>query len=319
MKNRIQKTQKNMFFSSMFILVLGLLCSCEKAVFNDSSSQASGDEEQVTVVMKISDIEAYVNGDLTRARVPVSQVCTKLCFAVYQNGERVKYDNQKVSESDFGTMTMSLDPGTYQLLIIGHSGNENPSTTKPNQVKFTNLTSSGGTGYTDTFYYYGTLVVSSGMGEQQYVLNRATAMFRLMTDDGKPSSVKRFYFYYTGGSGGLDATTGYGNVNSQQKVYFDLDATTDGEPLTFELFTFPHADSKVVTFKVEALNGNDEVLYSKEFKVTMERNTITQYTGAFFTDGEPDLPDEPDEPDTPQGSTSVYVDTEWDSTNEFTY
>lgn len=51
----------------------------------------------------------------------------------------------------------------------------------------------------------------------------------------------------------------------------------------------------------------------------MERNTITQYTGAFFTDGEPDLPDEPDEPDTPQGSTSVYVDTEWDSTNEFTY
>lgn len=300
-----------------FMMLLTVLCSCEKAVIDDnvpSNPQAGG--ELVNVVIKVSGTEAYSNVEPTRSNVPVSEVCTKLCFAVYQNGERVKYDNQKVTASDFGTLTMSLEQGTYQLLIVGHSGSANPSTTKPDQVKFTNITSSGGTGYTDTFYYYGTLTVTSDMTDKQYVLKRATAMFRLVTNDDKPSNVKRFYFYYTGGSGQLDVTTGYGNASSQQKVYIDLDESTDGQPLTLEVYTFPHQDSNIVTFKIEALGANDQTLYSKEIKAKMERNVITQYSGNFFTGS---VPDTPTDPDTPSGNSSVLVDTEWGNLLEYEF
>lgn len=297
----------------LLLMSLLLFSSCEKVILEQESSASSG--EGVNVVLTVADVESYVNGDATRGKTSVEKVCTRLCFAVYQNGQRVKYDNQKSGDSDFGTVSMQLEAGSYQLLILAHSGDANPSTTKPTQIKFTNQTASGGTGFTDTFYYYGDLEVTNGMPAKQYVLERATAMFRLIVKDKKPSDVKRFYFYYTGGSGQFDATTGYGNANSQQKMTFDLNASTDGQPLEFELYTFPHDGDQKVTFKIEAQNADGQALYTKELKVPMERNFISQFSGNFFTEGEPDTPDEPGEDE----EGSILVDTTWDGTEEYTY
>ena len=296
------------------ILLLLVLSSCEKPLMEGVSEDDSSENR---VVLTVGEVETYINGEPTRSSLPIEQVCSRLCFAVYQGGTRVKYDNQKVGDADFGTCTMSLEAGHYQLLILGHSGNANPSTTKPEQIKFTNLTASGGTGYTDTFYYYGDLEVTSGMPECTYTLERATAMFRLVVKDAKPSDVKRFYFYYTGGSGQLDVTTGYGNANSQQKVYFDLDSYSSGQPLQFELYTFPHAGDQKVTFKIEAQNADGQALYTKELKASMEPNFITQYSGNFFTQGQPDYPDEPDDPS--ESSSSILVDTEWAGVEEHSF
>lgn len=140
--------------ATVFLLLMSLLLfsSCEKVILEQESS-ASG--EGINVVLTVADVEAYANGDATRGRTSVDKVCTRLCFAVYQNGQRVKYDNQKAGDSDFGTASMQLEAGSYQLLILAHSGDANPSTTKPTQIKFTNQTASGGTGFTDTFYYFG--------------------------------------------------------------------------------------------------------------------------------------------------------------------
>ena len=151
------------------ILLLLVLSSCEKPLME---GVLEDDSSENRVVLTVGEVETYINGEPTRSSLPIEQVCSRLCFAVYQGGTRVKlkYDNQKVGDSDFGTCTMSLDAGHYQLLILGHSGNANPSTTKPEQIKFTNLTASGGTGYTDTFYYYGDLEVTSGMPERTYTL-----------------------------------------------------------------------------------------------------------------------------------------------------
>lgn len=298
------------------LLLLFTLNSCEKVVI-DGQSSADG-ETAGSVVISVEGVESYINGDDTRSTFPIEQVCTRLCFAVYQGGSRVKYDNQKLGDSDFGSTVMALDPGHYQLLILGHSGNANPSTTKPEQIKFTNLTASGGTGYTDTFYYFGDLEVSASMPEKSYTLERASAMFRLVVNDRKPSAVKRFYFYYTGGSGQLDVTTGYGNANSQQKVYFDLDASTDNKPLQFELYTFPHQGDQKVTFRIQALDADGETLYSREIKASMEPNFITQYSGNFYSDYTPDDPsDDPEDP--VSSSSSIFVDTEWAGVEEFSF
>lgn len=294
-------------------LCLLLLNSCEKVILDQETTtkKAVGN-----VVLTVDGVEAFANAEISRGEMPVEQVCSRLCFAVYQNGQRVKYDNQKQGDSGYGTTTMSLEAGSYQLLILGHSGHANPSTTKPNQIKFSNVTASGGTGFTDTFYYYGDLEVTDNMDEKKYTLERATAMLRFQTEDAKPNKVKRFYFYYTGGSAQLDVTTGYGNANSQQKVYFELDESTDNEPLEFELYTFPHSNGQQVTFKVEAQDANGNALYKKEVKAVMERNIITQFSGNFFTDGEPDNPDEPDDDNS---SSSIMVDTTWGGVEEYSY
>ena len=33
---------------------------------------------------------------------------------------------------------MALDPGTYQLLVLGHSANSNPTLTSAEKIQFTN-------------------------------------------------------------------------------------------------------------------------------------------------------------------------------------
>ena len=294
-------------------LCLLLLNSCEKVIIDQETTtkKAVGN-----VVLTVDGVEAFANAEISRGEMPVERVCSRLSFVVYQDGQRVKYDNQKLGDSGYGTTAMALEDGNYQLLILGHSGNANPTTTKPDQIKFSNVTASGGTGFTDTFYYYGDLEVTNNMDEKKYTLGRATAMLRFQTEDRKPSKVKRFYFYYTGGSGQLDVTTGFGNANSQQKVYFELDESTDNGPLEFELYTFPHSNGQQVTFNVEAQDANGNALYKKVVKAVMERNIITQFSGNFFTEREPDTPDEPGN-DNP--SNAIMVDTTWGGVEEYSY
>ena len=303
----------------LMLFAVGFLTGCEKMPEGEadlSSSPATGK----SVVISVSGIDAGWDGNSTRSLVDISEVCSRVCFAVYQDGTRVASKNQKTGDTNFGSYTISLGEGTYQLLVLGHSGAANPTTTNPAKIQFTNPSSSGGTGFTDTFYYYGTMVVGSSTAQVNISMKRATAMFRLKTADTKPTAVKRFQFYYEGGSGTLDATTGYGCVASKQSVF--VDATESGCQ-QFEMYTFPHQEEDEVTFTVKALGANDNILYMKEFaNVKMQRNCITQYTGNFFTGDDVDVTpvDEPDEPDSSEPSSIVVkVDPEWGKTFDFTF
>lgn len=308
---------------SLILLGSFLLASCEKMLMEEEGGQSTNNENH-NVVIHIADMEAGWDGANSRAQVQISEVCSRLQFAVYQNGSRVKYANQIVGDSDYGTFSLQLGAGSYQLLALGHSGAKNVTTTKPEKLQFTNPGASGGTGFTDTFYYYGDMDVSSDGAYVDINMERATAMFRLKTVDAKPANVKKFQFYYTGGSGALDAITGLGCVNSKQSVFVELDDTQTGQPLTFEMYTFLRQESSTVTFTVTAFNDNEDALYTKEFKVPMKYNSITQYTGNFFTNDNTEVPEEPetsDDPNDPKVPSSgiVYLDPEWADIFEYTY
>jgi hypothetical protein len=90
--------------------------------------------------------------------------------------------------------------------------------------------------------------------------------------------VKKLQFYYTGGSGAFDASTGLGSVNSKQVMTFDIDQNQK----QFDLYTFLHESSSAISLKVTALDANDNVLYEREFDVPMEQNHITWLSGAYF-------------------------------------
>ena len=306
----------------MLLIMSCILLSCEKMVTEEEGPSGTSTAKQ-NVVICVTDIDAGWDGAASRAQVSIAEVCSRLQFAVFQNGSRVKYENQKTDDDDFGTFALQLEAGTYQLLALGHSGAGNVTTTNPAKLQFTNPETTNGTGFSDTFYYYGNMVVGGDGAQVNISMKRATSMFRLNTNDAKPSKVKKFQFYYTGGSGALDATTGLGCVNSQQSVFVTLDDAQTGQPLTFEMYTFLHDESGSVSFTVKAFGVTDNILYTKEFKnVPMRRNCITQYSGDFFTNDDGETPDEPvmpqPGPDEPSSSV-VYVDPEWADIFEYTF
>ena len=307
---------------SALVLALCLLTSCEKVVLDEDITQPATSEAEQNVVISIAGMETGWGSDFSRALVNVSEVCTRVNFAVFKDGQRVKYKNQVAGDEGFGTYSLTLEAGNYQLLILAHSGKANPTTTNPAKLQFTNPGSSNGTGYTDTFYYYGNLTVGNNGAQMSINMTRATSMFRFVTTDVKPEKVKKLQFYYEGGSGTLDATTGFGCVNSKQSVFVETGDELTGKTLQCDMYTFLHAETGSVTFTVKAFDKNEDVIYMREFEnVNMQRNCITQYSGKFFVSDDPKTPDP--QPETPKEDTSssftVMVDPEWGNVFKYNY
>ena len=150
---------------------------------------------------------------------------------------------------------------------------------------------------TDTFYYYGDLVVTSEVQSYDLTLTRAVAMFRMvLTDDEIPSTVTKFKFYYTGGSSTFSPSAGYGCVNSKQT---EIRTVADGVT-TFDIFTLPHTEEDVLT-KLTVTFEN----------VPVTRNQITRYTGSFFGSG--------GSGQTSDGTFRLTADPDWDSVNGYTF
>lgn len=304
------------------VLALCLLTSCEKVVLDEDITQPATSEAEQNVVIRIAGMDAGWGSDFSRALVNVSEVCTRVNFAVFKDGQKLKYKNQVAGDEGFGTYSLTLEAGNYQLLILAHSGKANPTTTNPAKLQFTNPGSSSGTGYTDTFYYYGNLTVGNNSTQMSINMTRATSMFRFVTTDVKPEKVKKLQFYYEGGSGALDATTGFGCVNSKQSVFVETGDELTGKTLQCDMYTFLHAETGSVTFTVKAFDKNENVIYMREFEnVSMQRNCITQYSGKFFVSDDPKTPDP--QPETPKEDTSssftVMVDPEWGNVFKYNY
>ena len=322
-----------------FFMVL-FLVACEKPLSIDDEEPPVA-KGKGNVVLTVAGYEQFSNA--VRSTVSLTEVCSRLHFVFYQDGDRKKTVTQKRGDDNFGTLEVSLDAGDYEVLILGHSctGKENPTMTHPEKIMFSNLNDAGnGTGYSDTFYFFEGLTVNEEMLSRTYTLQRATAMLRFVTTDTKPAEVKRMRFYYTGGSGALDCYMGVGCVKSTQVAFLDTPASSDNRPVEFDVFTFPRSkEGAMLTLRVTAYNASDEVLFDRSFSdISVQRNVISHLSGEFFVDvadvpddpGKQDTPDTPggtDTPDTPGGtdtpdtpaSTSLLVNAEWADTWYFTF
>lgn len=267
-------TRKVISLSVVFALVVicGVfaLVSCEKAAtIEEDSDDISGN-----LRVSVQEIEQTPFASLTRGVEPVANVCTRLSFAVYDmSGSRLKQVNQEKGNANFGVAGFQLEEGEYQIVVVGHSANGNPTMTNLAKVQFTNTT-----GYTDTFLCYDMVTIGEETAEFEASLDRIVALCRFVITDDIPSEVKKLRFYYTGGSGAFDAKTGMGSVASKQDVKFDVVA---GQK-QFDLYTFLHEPSDEIALKVTALDESGNELYNREFDVPMQQNHITWLSGAFF-------------------------------------
>ena len=198
------------------LLSVLLLLSCEKPISTEDPA--------------VSGFPAD-NGNLT-VTIPELPEAQRLNFAVYDMaGTRIKQVNQSQGDKSFGTATFQLDAANYQLVVLTHSSNGNPTMTDPTKVQFTNAT-----GYTDTFYYYQEVTIGDATQNLSVTLHRNVSLCRFVITDDYPQNVSTLRFQYKGGSGAFNAATGFGSVNSTQTLEFSASAGKK----QFDLYTFLH-------------------------------------------------------------------------------
>ena len=266
------KTMKKIFIFISVVVALFVMCvvfACEQPYISEGEESAKGN-----LRVSVFQIEKTPFASLSRAEQAAREVCGRLNFAVYNmEGTRLKQVNQTSDEVNFGSCSFQLEEGTYQVVVLGHSSNGNPTMTDPTCIKFTNAQ-----GYTDTFLCNGVVEIGDEEVDYEVSLDRIVSLCRFVVNDDFPADVKKMRFYYTGGSGAFDANTGLGCVNSKQEMKFDVVA---GQK-QFDLYTFLHDMEGSIHLTVTALDVNGNELFMREFDVPMQQNQITWLSGDFF-------------------------------------
>lgn len=278
-------------------LLAALFTSCENPAIFDSEET---EDPQGNLKVSIHQIEQTPFSALTRAEAGIA--CTRLNFAVYnEGGTRVKQVNQLSSVANFGTASFQLPEGDYHLVVVGHNCDYNPTMTDLTKIQFKNVKE--GQGFSDTFLYYSKVTVTEEPMDTEVGLNRIVSLCRFVITDDYPEDIARMKFYYTGGSGSFDATTGFGCVASKQSVEFDVTP----EQKQFDLYTFLHDTEGTIHLTVTAYDSSDNMICERPFEVPMKQNQITWMSGAFFTGG--------------SGSTGVTItiNTDWAGESHVTF
>ena len=286
----------------MLLALTLLLAACEKPVIDEDLVATK--DANVILHFKQFEQEAF-----TRAATDITALCSRLNIAIFDaEGTKVKTVAQKEGDSSYGTVALTLTAGTYRLVVIAHNCDGSATITSTEKVTFPNNK------VTDTFYYYGDLVVTDAKQSYDLTLTRAVAMFRLvLTDDAWPSSVTKLKFYYTGGSSTFSPKDGYGCVNSKQTEVRTVPADFVSGT-AFDIYTLPHTESDVLTkLTVTALDANDNTVKERTFEnVPVTRNQITRYTGSFFGSGGSGS-------QSSDGTFRLTADPDWDSVNGYTF
>ena len=290
----------------MFIALALLVVACEKPILDEDIHS----EKEANVILHMTQFEASPLPPLQRARgttraaTDITALCSRLNIAIFDaDGSKVKTVAQKEGDASYGTVALTLAAGTYRLVVIAHNCDGSATITSEEKVTFPNNK------VTDTFYYYGDLVVTDNQQSYDLTLTRAVAMFRLvLTDEEIPSNVAKLKFYYTGGSSTFSPSAGYGCVNSKQ-----TEVRTIAEEGIYDIYTLPHTEDDVLTkLTVTALDANDNTVKERLFEnVPVTRNQITRYTGSFFGSGGGGS--------TSDGTFHLTADPDWDSVNGYTF
>lgn len=256
---------------SFFLSALFVLTSCEKPLLTEDNSEQ---KPNGNLIVNVFQIEQTPFASFTRTAV--SEACTRLNFIVYdKEGTRVKQVNQKSDDDGFGTASFQLDVGDYQVVIVGHNSDGNPTTTNPTKIQFDK-----DDGFTDTFLSNNNVTIAEEQVNMNVSLDRIVALCRFVITDDYPVNVAKMRFYYTGGSGAFDAATGLGSMNSRQTVWFE---NLSADQKQFDLYTFLHDTEGTIHLMVSAYDTGDNVLFEREFDVPMEQNKITWLSGPYFT------------------------------------
>lgn len=253
--------------------------SCQKAVYDDVDTPVEN-KAGIPIKFIVSSFERMDARSMSFSRgTDVRSICSRLNLAVYNGTQKIKQINQLSTDSDFGTLQLTLPEGKYKIVVLAHNGAKNPTMTDMQKIGFNGK-------LTDTFYYCTNITVGSEAQSFDVDLKRAVAMVRFQTNK-IPTNVSKMKFYYTGGSSSLNALLGEGAVKSRQTE--EIAVTTDmvGKPGSFDIFSIPRSDSNLLTMDVTAFdNENAQIFHKRIDGIQIKRNFITELNGSFFGNGD---------------------------------
>lgn len=289
------KTSKTL----LLIIAALLLAACEKFVAEEDSQSASKVVDGNLVVKAECVVTKAAGNDDEQVSLPLNERFTRMSMVIYQNDVRVDYVNQVNTDKDFGTMSVDLDPGTYQLVVLAHSGTRSPTTTNCHKISFS-------APLTDVFSYYGDVVVGKEANKITVNLTRAVAKIQLNITDDIPANVSFFNFIYKGASVSFDPATQIGLASSTRR---NMEIEKEEGVKTFEFYTFVTGADQLVDLDVAGYSEAKDVVGAKKFPgISVELRKVSKIDSPVF-DGVIEGPTD----------ISVILDDTWDGVIDYRF
>ena len=283
----------------LLIIATLLFAACEKYVAEEGTQSESKVVDGNLVVKAECVVTRAGETEEGQEALPLKDRFTRMTMVLYQNDVRVDYVNQDNLDKDFGTMSVDLDPGTYQLVVLAHSGQRSPTTTNCHKISFS-------APLTDVFSYYGDVVVGKEVNKVTVQLTRAVAKIQLTVTGEIPAGVSFFNYIYKGASVSFDPATQKGVASTTRR---NVEVEKADGVKTFELYPFVSSDDQTVDWDFAGYSSEKEVLGSKKISnIPVALRNVTKIESKVF-DGVIEGPTD----------ISVTVDDTWDGVINYTF
>ena len=283
----------------LLIIATLLFAACEKYVAEEGPQSESKVVDGNLVVKAECVVTRAGETENEQEALPLAERFTHMSMVLYQDDVRVDYVNQTNTDEDFGTMSVDLEPGTYQLVVLAHSGQRSPTTTNCHKISFS-------APLTDVFSYYGEVVVGKAANKITVQLTRAVAKIQLNITDDIPAAVSFFNFSYKGASVSFDPATKIGLASSTRR---NVEIEKEDGVKTFEFYTFVTGDDQTVDLDIAGYSATKDVIGAKKFPgITVGLRKVSKIDSPVF-DGVIEGPTD----------ISVTVDDTWDGVINYTF
>ena len=257
----------------LLIVTAFLFAACEKYVAEEGTQSESKVIDGNLVVKAECVVTRAGETEENQESLPLKDRFTRMTMVLYQDDVRVDYVNQENSDPGFGTMSVDLDPGTYQLVVLAHSGQRSPTTTNCHKISFS-------APLTDVFSYYGDVVIGKEASKITVQLTRAVAKIQLNITDEIPEGVSFFNYIYKGASVSFDPANQIGVASSTRR---NVEIEKAEGVKTFELYTFVSSDNQTVDWDFAGYSESNEVIGSKKFSdIPVSLRKVTKIDSRVF-------------------------------------
>ena len=259
---------------TLLLIFAAFLCAaCEKYVAEEGTQSESKVIDGNLVVKAECVVTRAGETEENQESLPLKDRFTRMTMVLYQDDVRVDYVNQVNTDPGFGTMSVDLDPGTYQLVVLAHSGQRTPTTTNCHKISFS-------APLTDVFSYYGDVTIGKEASEKTVQLTRAVAKIQLNITDDIPDNVSFFNYIYKGASVSFDPANQIGVASSTRR---NVEIEKAEGVKTFELYTFVSSDNQTVDWDFAGYSESNEVIGSKKFSdIPVSLRKVTKIDSRVF-------------------------------------
>ena len=263
-----------------------------------AASFSKSSQTQVPVSVHVQDFRITIDTFADTKATPATEYENlKALTLAFYNGETEVYKSTQLQEDPgFGDFSLNLPLGTYTMVVLGYSCHEGDvlTLTSPTEAAFT----AGRVG--ETFADTQEITISGTEAvEIEATLDRVISKLYVVSSDQKPAGVETIRITFSGGAKAFNPTTGLATSNTGFSNTLDVSSQTNRRTGSM-CYLFLNSAQQTMDITIEALDDEDEVLYSKIVRnVPFKMNRCTRMDGKIYTETLP-------------GSTAFQLNTDWE-------